>query len=72
MARVAQIIQNMQVKMILQVHDELIFELSKKEIEVARIIKQVMELSPTSDFTIPLVVDVEAGTSYGTLQPFSC
>ena len=57
-----------QAKMLLQVHDELIFEISEQDIkESSIIIKQIMENSHLKykDFTVPLTVDFDAGNTWG-------
>jgi DNA polymerase-1 len=54
--------------LVLQVHDELLFEVPRDEVpNTIHVIKPIMELSPLPDFTIPLVADVEVGPSYGQL-----
>jgi DNA polymerase-1 len=71
MARVFPALWETNAIMILQVHDELLFEVPEIECDQAvKRIKAIMELPPTPDFDIPLVVDVEVGPSYGELQPF--
>ncbi len=55
-------------KMLLQVHDELIFEVNKNEInEVTEKIKKIMELSHLkyNDFKVPLIVDYGVGNTWG-------
>ena len=57
-----------QAKMLLQVHDELIFEISEQDIkESSIIIKQIMENSHLKykDFTVPLTVDFDTGNTWG-------
>ena len=57
------------VKMLLQVHDELIFEAPEKEIEKAiTLIKDVMEKAtlPALSLDVPLVVDCGTGDSWDT------
>jgi len=59
------------VKMILQVHDELLFEIKDEKIEaVTKIIKEVME-SPPIKFKVPIKVEVKTGDSWGTLKPIT-
>lgn len=51
------------VKMIMQVHDELVFEVAQNEIETAQQkIKQLMENS--SQLSVPLVVDIGVGNNW--------
>ena len=70
MARInSQVVDTLKATMLLQIHDELLFEVEEKDLEhAARRIKEIMELRPTPTFDVPLVVDVEAGPSYGELQ----
>ena len=54
-------------KMLLQVHDELIFEAPESQAEdVIRIARDVMEQAtrPVMDLNVPLVVDASSGTSW--------
>ncbi len=58
------------VRMLLQVHDELLFEIPKKNIsEAARIIKETME--GVYKFAVPLVVDLAIGDDLRNLKSFS-
>ena len=55
--------------MLLQIHDELIFECSKKdESEVKKIVKETMTSVSSSDhhmFSIPLEVSINSGNNWG-------
>ena len=57
------------VKMLLQIHDELIFEcLKKDEVKVKKLIKEAMSSVSTSDhhmFSIPLEVNINSGSNWG-------
>ena len=54
---------NLDLKMLLQVHDELVFEVHKKDIEAAKImIKSTMEQAFTMD--IPLTVEIGEGDNW--------
>ncbi len=54
---------NLSAKMILQVHDELVFEISKnKKDELIELVKKSMELNQPLD--VPLVVDFQQGSSW--------
>ncbi|MPT48293.1 MAG: DNA polymerase I [Sphingobium sp.] len=56
------------VKMLLQVHDELVFELPERQVEAASaIIRDVMEnaAAPLVDISVPLVVEVGTGPDWG-------
>jgi DNA polymerase-1 len=54
-------------KMLLQVHDELLFEVPPKEVDrTIEVVKQVMESAdqPAVTLSVPLVVDVGKGRSW--------
>ena len=54
-------------RMLLQVHDELLFEVAKKEVkETAAVVRAVMEnaASPVVELSVPLVVDVGQGANW--------
>lgn len=54
---------NMKTKMILQVHDELIFDVFKDELDMVKeIVKETME--GVCKMSVPLKVDIEAGTDW--------
>ncbi len=59
-------------KMLLQIHDELIFEVKKNEINIMmKIIKEEMVSVANSDyhsFSIPLTVDINSGDNWGLLH----
>jgi DNA polymerase-1 len=59
-------------KMLLQIHDELIFEVKKSEIKkMMKIIKDEMVSVADSDyhsFSIPLTVDINSGNNWGELH----
>ena len=53
--------------MIVQVHDELIFEVPNDEIEQVK--ELVQEIMPTVlDLDVPLDVEIKAGTSWGDME----
>ena len=57
-----------QTKMILQVHDELVFEVPEKLLkEVASVIKDLMENS--FPLSVPLVVELKSGHNWGQMKP---
>ncbi len=63
-------IKNLETKMILQVHDELVFEVPEKELkEVAPMVKSVMETA--FPLSVPLVVDLKIGKNWGEMKPLS-
>ena len=59
-------------KMLLQIHDELIFEVKKSDIKkMMKIIKDEMISVANSDyhsFSIPLTVDINSGDNWGALH----
>ena len=58
-----------QVKMLLQVHDELVFELPEGDVDAASpIIREVMAqaAAPLVDISVPLVVEIGAGRNWGS------
>ena len=60
---------NNKAKMLLQIHDELIFEcLKKDEEQIKKIIKEAMVSVSSSDhhmFSIPLEVSINSGNNWG-------
>jgi DNA polymerase-1 len=55
-------------RMLLQVHDELIFEVPEAELETMReLVPQVM--STALKLSVPLKVDVKTGTNWGEMEP---
>jgi DNA polymerase-1 len=58
---------NLKTKMILQVHDELIFEVPEKEVElISSLVKMKME--NIAKLKVPLVVDVCVGENWFDLE----
>lgn len=60
-----------EIKLLLQIHDELIFEVSEdKVLELAPKIKAIMEsvLTPEQTHGVPVVVEASAGQSWGELK----
>ena len=59
-------------KMLIQIHDELIFESSKNEVKkISKVIIDEMSSVTESDqhsFSIPLTVDLNTGENWGTLH----
>ncbi len=64
--------KNKKTKMLLQIHDELIFETPKEEVKrISKIITEEMSSVVNSDqhsFSIPLSIDLNAGDNWGELQ----
>ena len=55
--------RNLKSRMILQVHDELLIETAKEEVElVQEILKEEMEHA--ADLLVPLIVDMHTGTNW--------
>jgi len=54
-------------KMLLQVHDELIFEVPQEEMEIMRwLVPQVM--STALVLSVPLKVDIKTGSNWGEME----
>ena len=64
--------KNKNTKMLLQIHDELIFESPKEEVKrISKVIIEEMSSVAKSDqhsFSIPLTVDLNTGDNWGTLH----
>ena len=64
--------KNKNTRMLLQIHDELIFETPKEEIKrISKMIIEEMTSVANSDqhsFSIPLTVDLNTGDNWGTLH----
>ena len=64
--------KNLKTKMLLQIHDELIFEVHQENTKrISKIIIEEMSSVAKSDqhsFTIPLTVDLNIGNNWGTLH----
>ncbi len=64
--------KNQKTKMLLQIHDELIFETPKTEVKrISKIITEEMSSVADSEqhsFSIPLTVDLNSGDNWGTLH----
>ncbi len=65
-------IDNQKTKMLLQIHDELIFEVPKNDLnKISNLIKKEMSSVVNSDlhsFSIPLSVDINSGENWGMLH----
>ena len=59
-------------KILLQIHDELIFEVPEKEVKtITKVIQEEMTSVTESDlhsFSIPLTIDVNTGDNWGILH----
>ena len=65
-------LKNVKSKILLQIHDELIFEMPNAEIkEICNVVKEEMISVAKSDlhaFSIPLTVDINSGDNWGILH----
>jgi DNA polymerase-1 len=62
--------ENLRGRMILQVHDELVLECPRSELEqTARVVQQVMETA--YPISIPLTTEARWGTNWDDLKPIS-
>ena len=65
-------LKNNNLKILLQIHDELIFEIPKKDVKItSKIIQEEMTSVIQSDlhsFSIPLTVDINMGDNWGVLH----
>ena len=65
------LLKKINAKMLLQVHDELVFEIEDKYLNESIIqIKKIMETTHLEykDFTVPLIVDYGIGNNWGELH----
>jgi DNA polymerase-1 len=61
--------KNSKTNMILQVHDELVFEVPDKELKkVAKTVKEVME--KTFPLSVPLIVELKVGKNWGQIREY--
>ena len=64
--------KNQTTKILLQIHDELIFETPKEEVKrISKVIIEEMSSVVNSEqhsFSIPLTVDLNTGENWGTLH----
>ena len=60
------------IKILLQIHDELIFEIETKKVnEISKVIKEIMngvESSEYHKFSVPLLIDLNSGENWGMLH----
>ena len=71
MVEVNKYIENKDAHMLLQVHDELVFEIQKgKEQEIVPKIKEIMEtvLSKKETKGVPIVANAETGDNWGDMK----
>lgn len=61
--------ERMWIRPILQIHDELVFEIPEEKInEAVSFIKKCMERKPFEAFDVPLIAEAAAGETFGTLN----
>jgi DNA polymerase I-like protein with 3'-5' exonuclease and polymerase domains len=71
MLRSKPVCNKFQGRLLLQIHDELLFEVPGSPRQVMRFIKamsQVLEEQPTADFRVPIVVEPKMGVRFGELR----
>ena len=57
------------IKPLLQVHDELIFEVPENKVnEAVNFVKKCMEQQPFEGFDVPIIAEAAAGETFGTLH----
>lgn len=58
-------------RMLLQIHDELLFEVpgsSRQVMRFVRAMSRILEAPPTPDFRVPIVVEPKIGPRFGDLR----
>ena len=66
---VAGLPQRMWLKPLLQIHDELVFELPKEKLmEAMCFVKECMEVQPYPGFDVPIVAEAAVGPSFGKMD----
>lgn len=56
-------------KPLLQIHDELIFEVPEEKVnEAVNFVKECMEKQPFEGFDVPIIAEAEVGKTFGTLH----
>ncbi len=69
MGRLVPVYREMGIKPLLQIHDDIVWEVEEDMVETsAAVIKAVMEDSTPKDFTIPLEVDFKYGKRWGSMS----
>lgn len=64
--RVARFLKDKKSRMLLTVHDEILFKIHNSEIEIVSDLKNLME--DTKTFRVPLTVSMKQGQTWGTMQ----
>lgn len=66
MIKISKQIDNKRVKLLLQVHDELVFEVKQDIVEeISNLVKECMENA--TEFSVPLKVDINYGNNWGEI-----
>lgn len=55
--------------LLLQIHDELIYEVKDEDVEKFKVIMQRCMEGATPGFDVPLTINIETGTSWGLMKP---
>lgn len=64
----AEALKNSEAKMVLQVHDELVFEVPEKEVrDVVKVLEQVLTYE---DLIVPLTVKISTGKNWGQMEKY--
>jgi DNA polymerase-1 len=53
---------------LLQIHDELVFELPETRVSAAAFIKECMEAQPFEEFDVPIIAEAAIGTRFGEME----
>lgn len=68
MLRAQPVCQKFEARLLIQIHDELVFEVPKASTALfLKEMKSVLEMPPVSDFKVPIVVEPKRGFAFGQL-----
>jgi DNA polymerase-1 len=60
--------RNLKSRLVLTIHDSLVLEVKNEELnEVIKLVKTIMETSPSKKIIVPLIVDIAVGTKLGEM-----
>ena len=68
MMRAQPVCEAFNAQIVLQIHDEVVFDVPKPTGRFIRAMKKVLERSPTPDFRVPIIVEPKIGTRFGDLR----
>jgi len=68
MMRARPVCEAFNAKIVLQIHDEVAFDVPKPTGRFIRAMKKVLERPPTPDFRVPIIVEPKVGTRFGDLR----